>query len=1035
MPSKNCFEILTGLTCEDYQDGKKKNETGERRVEMALLEWKDSLEKLQSDSDGEKKRLAQEGLALYPTVEAIMKDPKKRGDEAKAMKKLLIEKLRRLIDSMKSASSVQTLTMADVRRIADMHRLKMPTVKQEFISKGFKVQEAVQVNLDEFLMPAKECAEIESKLAMVRSWKDNPTYPDAPKVQTLYDLIAMLDGAPVAQWKNICSEPSSVLCRRCDNYGVQFSTISDPVYIAIQDLMSKGTTKIFSSDQNRKKYDNAMRAEEVSKQLGLDMVAGFTEGMRRDVKTAEGYITKIMASLFPDRDQAIAFYSDRVGLNPPYEPAKAVYTVVCVECGAITELPSYEEAVRINKCMNGHKLFERCPNPNCHSNMLRSQNTCPGCGLFIPGLSSFEGHYTMAVDALRRKDISQARSAYTMARSVKSWDPRLKKLNDDIAILESTIEKPLAAVRSLIASGRYYEARRKLESIKVANPGMQFTEEDRQIREVIDWAEKQIQSARRLSDPEAGVDAILAVLQKVKDYPNPSLPPPPRVGALKALAVARDTQWKLNWTFASSGATFTVVRKVGNKPQDIDDGTVLAKGLVTTSYLDETAEPGKEYGYAVFAERAGAVSPAASVLMSMLRPEVDARVTVNIEAGACQLSWTPPRNCVGVMVLRGEGNKVGKVPLPGQHWLVTRGNSFSDTTVVSGQSYTYRLMTVWVNGDGERQYSAEGVVSDTVRFIPKPDPVNIAVRIAEDRSIVVQWLSTPVSHDMILVRLAPGTQLTPGRAYSNIAQWSETLACVDSSRGYGSFQGRENQNYQLAALIRYGSQYIACNTVNVNTAAPCKNLSAKMQGKYLEWSLEAPSGATGIYWHVSTRSMKPYARSNSHVSIHEMTKDQPSVYAGGKKRSTMVGSGIVTLSVAVEYRDPALGCFYSPVVSCEVRNLPKTAITYQIDWKRRKGGFFGAVTPLIHISTADKSSLPEMKLLTRSNGKMLFGPEDGDIELAHISAGTQSPAAVEISSDMYKRLVKGCYVRLFNVHDEERFEDPIPRETDNIIKP
>ena len=90
------------------------------------------------------------------------------------------------------------------------------------------------------------------------------------------------------------------------------------------------------------------------------------------------------------------------------------------------------------------------------------------------------------------------------------------------------------------------------------------------------------------------------ILRIVSDYPEAietlKKLVPASVYDLNITAADGDLHWNLKWKCNSVGSTYTVVRKDGAKPINERDGLVVAEGLQIQSYLDESVEPGIEYG-------------------------------------------------------------------------------------------------------------------------------------------------------------------------------------------------------------------------------------------------------------------------------------------------------------------------------------------------------------------------------------------------------------------------------------------------------
>jgi len=230
--------------------------------------------------------------------------------------------------------------------------------------------------------------------------------------------------------------------------------------------------------------------------------------------------------------------------------------------------------------------------------------------------------------------------------------------------------------------------------------------------------------------------------------------PPLPVSALQTASVTT-TSTLLSWVLNSTNDTGVQVWRRTGGAGSFSLVTTLPAG--STSYTDNSLQPGTLYEYNVLAVDLAGSSPAADTGLTTL--PVPPVATATTQAGQVQLSWTASTGAVAYNVYRGltPGGE-GGVP----YATVDNATSFIDSGVVSGQAYYYFVTAV--DFTGESAPSAEVIGNQTVASITVSPP-SVSLNAAATQQF------TAVAYDQF------GAALSPQPAFT----WKTTVGSIAST--------------------------------------------------------------------------------------------------------------------------------------------------------------------------------------------------------------------------------------------------------------
>jgi hypothetical protein len=240
----------------------------------------------------------------------------------------------------------------------------------------------------------------------------------------------------------------------------------------------------------------------------------------------------------------------------------------------------------------------------------------------------------------------------------------------------------------------------------------------------------------------------------------------------------------LSWDPTPSTAgepQYLAVRQSGRRPRSPADGTPLPLGSPAATSVRDAAPPvNTPLYYAVAVRRAaepdGRPSPLAVCGPVLHRPEVSG-AALRAGEGTVTASWRLPKEAESAEVTRESGGRAAPI--------AARRDGFTDSGLVNGTPYRYRVKAVYAGQDGAA-YTTTGVVLSAMPTAP-PEAVR-ALRVEPapgDGTALVARFSRPHSGEVQLYALdgpppwPPGTRL----AASEVRGVGRPLAAAPTPRG------------------------------------------------------------------------------------------------------------------------------------------------------------------------------------------------------------------------------------------------------------
>lgn len=984
MERRNYFEML-GL---DF-DPPEKNE---RKIQQAIAAWKKRTEDmLANETIASRRSILSAELDLYDNILETLKESKTRNAEARELKEQRISQLEKLIDIMLvGQTGTPEVTNAQIRNVHLRLKLSPKTIEDTYVKKGFIIQKREKaINLNEAFLTTVVAGNISAKVEQLRSMSI-PKYPWTPKVSDLFDLACFFSGGTESDSASFRRRRTTELYSIMETGAVQLASDMSVQGHLLADLFTAGTTQVFDSEANRKKYEQSLEREKLRGFFAL--LKSAPDDFKKDRYFAESCIKTIQKS-FPDFNLSLALYNQEAGLmQDPYEPIEALIHVTCGACKTPMEFRTHEEAEKGKCTVCGAALYVTCPNPKCHKKVPASADWC-SCGFHISEMQFFDEYLSAAQFALKEMDLPEARKQLANAENAFPGHPKLASLKKQIQDETDKYQKPLNEMQSLIEAGKYYAAQKMLGTISASMPQLKLEAQKKVITEKLSEAQKMMPAENLLVTARA--NRCVEILELVKDY-QPAIDmlglcrPNAPVNLHGAISSGEPLTCTLTWnSTGDKGVSYCIVRKRNGVPQRHSDGDMLASNVNTMEYKDNSIQPGISYGYAVFAHRHGIYSDPVTCVVEKFSELDTKRIRAVADNGVCRFSWVLPTNCIGVRILRSINATPSEVPNGNCTVITERASAnFDDTAVTNNRTYGYRLQCVYPYGNSFR-YS-EGY---TVMLTPEQPPVaikNVTAK-TEGRTVYVRWTTPDATQRSVIIREVSSIsvsnmigQIIPASDINSILGNGRTYANTTSSAQQCQFDIPANTSIALAVVIVAGSKGIISEVIRVSSVEKCEinKAETRIEGNRLKIILQnRPKNLDRIHYIVAKKvdSRVPWATVDDAkrntlqvITVQEYVRDGMILIESPPKADLYI-------SIIGQYKMSDGSVVYSDASKLRISNKPKQRISYRLGWG---GGLFSSKPKprdcKLYVST-NAEETPTLKLVYRSDGHipmMLIDPKN-----------------------------------------------------------
>lgn len=1018
----NYYEML-GLPC----DGKQADDI--KLIQSMLKQWELSkTDALNNESQEVKRKVLRSELDELPNMQKLLSDANLRKHHAEELKTVRLAQVDSIIGIMKkSRTGAKSIAKARLDRIAVLIGLLPATIAERFKSAGYTVIESRPIKTNDFLMEKRVLDKISGDIELIRNhMKSNPHEPlqEIATATNLYEYIAIMEGKSIRDADEYELMATDKLAAIFSSKMMEHVKTTAPT-MWYKDIESQAKTQVMKDDKQRAKYNNALKLQKLSSLL--ELLASVPVAIKLERAFANECIREIQGQ-FPDEDQAIAIYNKygEMPLESQYEKENTSIATMCA-CHILNYHDTREQAENATCASCGKPLYEVCP--NCKKKIPAISEFC-ACGFFMKGRQSFTLHKLRFEAAIKVADLPKAQDEYNQALVCDPTNSSLQVMKMALSKLEKEFGKPIEDIKNDLNSRKINAAQQKINALKAARPNVNVKQYQEQINAELAWAAGEYAKLQKITNQGMGVEMASRIIERVKDYSQAlewlRLHKPKPVQSVAQVSDSVALSCVIQWVDDPENrfVTYTVVRKEGEKPQNIQDGVQITSDLKSMQCKDTSVSPGKVYVYAVFAVRGDSASqPMYSQPVCLLQNISE--VQVNISSSACTLSWQDISGSRGVHIRRSEdGGKSYSVICN-----CARG-TFSDNRVRNNKQYRYSLKTMW-EVLGKAYLSSEDLIRD-VRIEQKPARIDIQlVNVGFDGNCQVQWEDTGTG-TLCLLALKAGVTVVPDQVYGRemLKKMGDIIVpAVPVATGKYAWYAEQGRQYQIVAFRSFGDDLVGGRTITVTTVPALKidenrtTISNNTLNLYLT---DVPQQVSKIHYL---------------VLMDESVWTEQSVDIGVFHRTGVITvenlpQAKLTVSLMAMYGNGS-AAFYSPMTKLEMSNQPKKKIKYWLEWQikgfpRKKRVRTGAKLYV----RVEGDRLPEMELCCRADGKMLFNYVSGSpgiVQLLKIDAVRVEKGKNEVVFDIPERSMKGLPtntdIQLFLFPKEQNsFSPPLARD-------
>lgn len=1069
MAKRNIFEML-GLEFDPPDNIKK--------IRAAYDAWKKRLT-AEQNTTVDQTRLAEirDELQMDRYIAVTIDNPRFRQQEAESLKRQRVEELRLYIDIQRGdTSGTLQVNQTQIRRVREKLKLSPATIEATYREQGFEIKPArtaqkILTSLNSFFMNDSVMAELAKNFEMFRQVPDEKNFPWSANVHDLYELAHYIEGQ---------IEPSADFYHRRstddlrDIFRDAAKKFSAPIpqWQAIKALLNLAQTQIFSTDENRFKYDHSLKIETLAEFFGKIKAA--PELFKRDSYFADNCINRIRRT-FPNiltYELSAALYNKAAGLlKNPYEATNDAgensFCVTCANCGAFENFRTHEEAEAGRCKICGENFFVECP--KCGKKTPATADHCTNCDFSFSELNKFSSY------------VAEMNSMLDLVEQARNSD-------ESVNIVTAEIIKLLSRARLL---------KPESNDLKKVEWRINKIAAELKRRELYAWAEKSLPSLSIA--PAKAVSDCMEILRKIKDYKPAQerlklIPPksPPTVSAtirenyssapaspiskisVKAKStsaiIGSDLVCHVAWQAPDDlGLTFTVIRKVGGEPKTLRDGDMLIENTDRLEFVDSTVKPGVLYGYAVFSTRLGTTSTPTTTTALHYSDLDEKKLIARTENGACKFIWRlPSDNCLGVRILRSDS--AGKSVIVAD---CVQSASFVDKAVKNRETYQYRLQCVY--------NSAEDVLNNNEKFYSRQSSdaalsgiwkIDKTYKYSHGLTVTLTPEQPPKLLDNLNCSVSGGRVHFKWRATGDFAIWFKEVTkepaqidkkifeldkidelfgsgivlkraeCLDEACDF-SLGGDNVRIAVISATKEFGllNEIVTCANVD-----PCEIDADKTQidAGGLKLVLKSvPDNLYLIHYKINTNDADDLYATIDMAKARQMNR----IYAAKYAQDTFITQTHlppkeIYITVIGEYKFSDGSAAYSEPSTLILSNRPKEIISYRLEW-----GTTGFINKTLHakdcrlIIESTARPTPKMSLVCRRDGRMNIEPGDsstrtlGDVK-AFANGYVNGRLEVSLPNDTWKDVAQGTVVKLITADkdDERRFELKASRP-DSLVVP
>ena len=676
----------------------------------------------------------------------------------------------------------------------------------------------------------------------------------------------------------------------------------------------------------------------------------------------------------------------------------AVKIKVC-RCGCSNDVSNGR--TKCSAC--GLELQMKCP--KCGELNDNIVNVCQ-CGFKFDNLDRTISLCELASFAIDKIEFDVAKAHLDDAERYWPGSERVAEVRKRLSDMEARVGAIAKEMHVAYDAGNYYEAQKQYANVKKFFPEYKDEEIESSIKSAIAEAERHKKLAESAKDEITTVEECSKAFEACKDYPGikeiiSKYPPTPPT-ELQVVADANTKVNVLSWKASSTGGSiyYNVIRKEGAVPISIQDGTLIGRISMCT-VTDNAIVPGKEYFYAIFAERAGIFSNALSTKAAVCNFFEISGLAVAAGDSSLQFSWDPLESNATIMIEREGAGKKNTIECKNP-------TSYLDKDLVNDQEYLYHFYLTYAVGI--KKHNTKGIsISGTPTRPPLPIE-KLVVKPADNGEFQIEW-ENPENSD---IRFFYSTK-KPDYIMGDIlplgtiqSEMSELMVRKTSDRT-GTFKHEGEELIYIAAIVvKSGSAVIG------TIARASKGGAVKIQGVNLV------NGKIMIRVDSVPKDCSGFIVLYRNDQFPEDLEDRSSTRKHIPLKQYQFDSGLLIdscepqnyyFSVFAEFRRDG-EVDYSPGTDYLFTNAPKQIITYAVSVNKKLIG--GSTLTITFEGENRKFMLPAIDIMSAVGGQPMFKEK---ANLFYQVPEQQADGSVTVHIPLEKGMAKETYIKAF-LNDE-----------------
>ncbi|MBE6530018.1 MAG: hypothetical protein E7680_05415 [Ruminococcaceae bacterium] len=536
----------------------------------------------------------------------------------------------------------------------------------------------------------------------------------------------------------------------------------------------------------------------------------------------------------------------------------------------------YPECGKSFISQQGSRVCPNCGKPleikcwNCGEPMafVSISQACPKCGIAPQNQQQFDIALKEFGTILKTPSASEVEIAKVLnqlenivpgyeqfpdsftSKAIHTAKEQLEKKKKDDAARDKINEKYVKELQRLIVNKAFFEAQQLIKQLKNEDPTYNTKTFDDKIESALKNSQQMVDVAQKALQSNDETQAVVyaskalevccdfpAAIQILKSYP-------PKAPCNVVAHIVRNSV-KLDWqvTGDQNAITYTVIRKIGSAPTNVDDGDIMEKDLSINTFEDVSCVSATAYYYGIFAVRGGVVSSVsvtkdASVLFMDVKNIHQEKVGDSIKA-----TWQAPDNVKAIEVYKRVGVIPPSVKEDGVQLAGSNLNGFHDTDLTDDKnSYLVICKYEYL---GKEEYS-KGIKVSYTRFRLPCLLQNIAITSAGTANEFHFTCDQPNNGTVKLYTSSKNIEFAFGEAddLSNFAQKCRDLQEINVSVISGNklyFTIPEASILWLYPVIANEQLYVMSQPILINSVVGIESITAisKNDSVMIEGALNA----------------------------------------------------------------------------------------------------------------------------------------------------------------------------------------------------